>query len=276
MTVAIAVAIAACAAIAIAVGVRWSRPKKTLWDVLELLIVPLSLALLAVAFNSAQGKQQRDAAVESDRDSALRTYLDEMSDLMLRPGLTALDGDSNASIVARTLTLTTLRRMDGSRRGLVVRFLAEAKLIRRERNVSGKGPLRAANLTQADLRGADLRRIDLTGAHLEGADFSGANLGYAIIDGAHLDGARLTDHVLAGHLSAIGTGFANADLTSADFQNATLIETCFVNARLRGVRLDDARLFGARLYGAEMDEGALRVAVVRQRDLVSRNCERSE
>ena len=123
------------------------RPAKTLWDWLQLFIVPLVLALAAFGLNAAQvdrdrKQEQRRAAQErrleerraaNDRASAedrareetLTTYLQEMSDLMTPGGRTTADTQT----LAQTLTLVALRRLDGARKGLVVQFLYEAALI---------------------------------------------------------------------------------------------------------------------------------------------------
>ena len=152
-------------------------PARTLWDWLQLLVVPLALAAVAVLFNQWQSdrEQRREdrraaevrvadrnraaraerAAADAARNDALRRYLDAMSELMLdrqllkRPKLDApnIDAPNN---VARTLTLTTLRQLDGERKGEVVRFLAQAGLLEGDRSSA------RVVLEDADLRGAKL------------------------------------------------------------------------------------------------------------------------
>ena len=121
------------------------RPAKTLWDWLQLLIIPLVLAFGAFVLNTTQASRDRnredrqaarDRAIADDRaqEDTLRAYLQQMSDLItdhrLRPRpdsgpATRTDVDQ----LARTLTLTTLRRVNPERKALVVRFLADARLI---------------------------------------------------------------------------------------------------------------------------------------------------
>ncbi|HEX8159088.1 MAG TPA: pentapeptide repeat-containing protein, partial [Solirubrobacteraceae bacterium] len=84
--------------------------------------------------------------------------------------------------VARTATLTAVRRLNGERRGLVVRFLAEARLL---------GPAEAkVELLDADLRASDASFARLGGAHLDGANLDGANLDTVQSSRAHLSRAR--------------------------------------------------------------------------------------
>jgi hypothetical protein len=81
------------------------QPAKTLWDWLQLLVVPVALAGLAFLLNESQSRrdQQRDdervtrqgetenqraalqraTAADAAREEALRTYLTQMSGLML-------------------------------------------------------------------------------------------------------------------------------------------------------------------------------------------------
>jgi hypothetical protein len=115
------------------------QPSKTLWDWLQLLVIPGVLALAAIALNNAQsgreqGREDRRAAhqrritLDARRDEALNAYLAQMSDLMLRRKLTVRPSEQ-VVLLARTLTLAALRRLDGGRRGQVIRFLYEAPLI---------------------------------------------------------------------------------------------------------------------------------------------------
>ncbi len=65
--------------------------------------------------------------------------------------------------IAWARTLTILPRLDGERKGSVLRFLHEANLI-------GDG------MSIIDLHHADLKGADLSGANLNLANLSGANL----------------------------------------------------------------------------------------------------
>jgi hypothetical protein len=105
------------------------RSAKTLWDWLQLLGIPVSLALLVFLLSDAQSRRDERRAVDAERENTLRTYLAQMSDLMLDRELLRSKPGADARKVARTATLTAVRRLDGRRKGLVVQFLAEARLI---------------------------------------------------------------------------------------------------------------------------------------------------
>jgi uncharacterized protein YjbI with pentapeptide repeats len=145
------------------------QPAKTLWDWLQLLVIPLALAGLAFLLTKSQNDRdqrredqraaiQRATAADAAREEALRAYLTQMSALMLDRNLLRSRRGTNVRAVARTLTLTALRRVDGERRGLVVRFLNEARLLDSR---DPKVYLANASLENAQLRGADLERAFL-------------------------------------------------------------------------------------------------------------------
>src|SRR5262249_52963018 len=102
----------------------------------------------------------------------LEKCLAEVGDFLLRDRL----DDSSATPVrhvAGAKILTALRRLDGSRKGILLRFLSESHLIDRGRPIID---LAGADLCGADLHEANLRSIDMRGANLSGANLRGADL----------------------------------------------------------------------------------------------------
>jgi uncharacterized protein YjbI with pentapeptide repeats len=242
------------------------RQSRKLWDWLQLLVVPLVLAGAAYALNEAQSdrehrqqearaKDDRAIAVDTQREAALRTYLQQMSDLMLNHDLYELDTRKlGVASLARTLTLTVFRRLDLQRKGLVLRFLDESGLL------VAMGP----NLPSAvDLRGADLRDITVTGDFVHpwfvGVDFSGARFS-GELDTPNFRGARLrnadfrrTTILGSGDFKGIdarGADFSDANLNNPDFRGACLTGARFVRANW-SVRGTTSRLDGA--FGRNVD-----------------------
>src|SRR5437763_6861323 len=77
---------------------REQQPAKTLWDVLQLLIVPLILAIGGFWLNriqtdrdknaeEAQKQRERESREDNQRETALQTYIDRMSELLLKNNL---------------------------------------------------------------------------------------------------------------------------------------------------------------------------------------------
>jgi hypothetical protein len=214
---------------------------KTLWDWLQLLGIPVVLVALAFLLNEAQSSrelqredqraaQQRRTAEDAERENTLRTYLAQMSDLMLHGGLLRSQSGADVRTVARTATLTAVRRLDGTRRGLVIRFLFEARLLRRRRAASAAVVVALADFSQAYLRGANLREADLRLANLRRANLSQAYLGGADLRLTDLGGADLRDAFLG------GADLRGASLRGADLRGAILFDANLLGADLRGSR----------------------------------------
>jgi uncharacterized protein YjbI with pentapeptide repeats len=243
---------------------------KTLWDWLQLLIVPVVLSLITVVFawqqdirqdqiENKRAEAERELAKERAQDEALQAYLDQMSRLMLEEHLRNSDADSELRTLARARTLTMLESVDPDRKTEVMRFLVEAVLVQ---SVGGKNPI--IELSSADLHNIDLRpsgaerndtnpldiasgleefdghRTVLIGMDLHGAALDGANLKGAALPGANLSEASL-------HY----TDLRRADLSNADLSRADLEGADLSNADLKVAILDEADLTNADLTDAQ-------------------------
>jgi hypothetical protein len=226
------------------------QPFKSLWDWLDLLVVPIVLALGGYLFNRSesrrtqkstdeQRKLDRRIADERRQDDTLQAYLDGMAQLLTdkdRPLHRAQPGDS-LSTVARARTLTVLPRLDGERKGSVLQFLFESRLIDNDHKVLNRYPLKEA----------DLREVDLFKAHLIMADLIYANLSYANLHGADLRGANLEsanlERAYLGEADLKETKLSGADLSGADLTDA------------KGVTNQELERQALRIEGATMPDG---------------------
>jgi uncharacterized protein YjbI with pentapeptide repeats len=259
---------------------RWNKspdeevqPPKTLWDFLQLLIVPAILVVIALGFNAAQAsrdQKREDRRIREDRalaesareDAILDAYFAKMSTLMLDRGLrTSRKGEVRQ--VARTVTLATLRRLDGSRKGDVVRFLAESRLLFSKRTdlVNPKDPSAATGTVWStpaiDLNGADLSGVDLVNASLSGSSsFRGSGDYYQVLSG-NLRGARF-DHASLYNVRFGGTDthIDVVDLRGASFNGAFITQVELYWSDLRG-----ASFKGARVEHGNFDKADLTRAV---------------
>ena len=255
------------------------QPAKTLWDWLQLLIVPAILIAVTFAWSATQTRndnKREDRRIRADRvaaeqvrqDATLSDYIQQMSELMLHEKLItperllpgqlpklSLSGQPPHAVepVARTLTLTTLRRLDGERRGEVVRFLQEADLI-------NSGASHVVGLNKADIQGAHLAGAWLQGVDFTQVDLRGARLAYAILTDAELLLAKLQDanlrHAVLWSADLTGANFSGADLTEASLREADLTEADLTGADLTGADLTDAKLTDAKLTDAKL-KGAI-------------------
>ena len=220
----------------------------TLWQWLDLLIIPAVLAVGGYLFTQSENRATREAQEQRTMDEALQTYLDKMGEMLLdkdRPlrDILMVNGewerDEAVCLVARAHTLTVLPRLDGPRKGSVLRFLYESGLV--GFSVTAKGLDGVLHTTVypriLDIGDADLRRARFTFGKLTSADLSNVKLNRAILTWTNLEGAILVDTDLRGERD---------DPRGADLRGANL-----EGANLHRTKLDRVNLFTARLSGAK-------------------------
>jgi uncharacterized protein YjbI with pentapeptide repeats len=230
---------------------------KTVWDWLQLLIVPLALAVIGFAFTLQQDVRQnaieerraqaeRELAEVRAQDAALQAYLDQMTLLILdRKLLEAGDGDPVYTL-AQARTSTIIIRLDAEHNRSVTRFLTDSGMTGTERVTEG------GDATVSVLRGLELDGADLSSGNLVGADLTDASLHNAHLHNAGLLWADLTDADLS------NAGLADANLSFADLSAdgaSTSADLCGVvgcGASLKDADLSNANLFGANLSGADL------------------------
>jgi len=229
-------------------------PGKTMWDWLQLLIVPVALALIALLFNRATTRteqkiaadrykqdkeiasrhyhqdqqiakqryeQDKNIALDKQRGDVLQTYLDRMTELLLDKQLRTSEPDAEVRNVARVRTITVLFQLNTARIEGVFDFLREAGLVSSKPNSS------IVSLSNANLDGINLRGVNLCRTDFSGTTFRRADLWRADLSETNLS----------------GTNFLDANLTGAN---------------LTGVRVTDEQLKTAKsLKGATMPDGSI-------------------
>jgi Pentapeptide repeats (8 copies) len=155
-------------------GINWGFTDKSFWDRFLFLWALLSAfgaiaipfviwnytqqqAQLSIAASERQHQTDLQIAQDQERETTLKTYLDDMSGLLLNYNLRKSKSRDEVRQLARERTLTTLRRLDADRNMIVLQFLQDAHLIGEHNAV-----------------------IDLSGTNLSGVDLSGTNLGGAL------------------------------------------------------------------------------------------------
>ena len=223
------------------------RRAKTLWDWMQVVGIPVVLAIVGFRFNRAQDRRNREVETRRAGDAALQTYITEMGKLLVEGDLRDSAEGTEVRRLARALTLTVLESLSPprssedlgahrNRKSLsrdhkfeVLRFLYEAELIK------GEGAV-------IKLEAADLRFVNLGPAEeLIGINLVQANLDNAILDGVDLDGAYLTT-----------TSLRNASLRGTRLKSARLLSAKLHGAILAGAVLDGANLTAAE--GAEKNQ----------------------
>lgn len=278
-------------------GFGMSPAAKTLWDWMDLLLIPVVLVGGVLLLNRTQRHTERhrtderaalEREIEADRqqESAYQAYMDRMTDLLLKDKLSRFSTEEVRN-VARIRTLNVLRGLDSKRKGRVFLFLKDSALIDREAVIDLSGAdmsgtsaasanlyrvnLSEADFSKSDLNGANLSKSYLSGTNLSGADLSDANLSGADLFEANLSGANLT----RANLSKSGLNSADlrgcclngADLSDADLSRANLNVGDLVGANLRGANLGRAKLVGANLSEADLSQADLSGTLITQVEL---------
>jgi uncharacterized protein YjbI with pentapeptide repeats len=231
-----------------------------LLGVLAIPFVVLVIGLYATSqitqqqIQSSERQHQTDIEIanEQQQEDALKSYLDDMTSLILDQKLgsqtvTAETTNNEVTVIARAKTLTVLSRLsDPYRKAAVVQFLFEAHLIGYIPPCSAHvscpegGPpppapptldLKGANLNAVNLSGVNLIGIDLRGTSLDFADFNNTDLTYADLSDTHLDHANLR----------------GANLWEAELDNADLSDTDLSHSNMPATDLSLARLSHANL-----------------------------
>jgi uncharacterized protein YjbI with pentapeptide repeats len=181
-------------------------------------------------------KVERESREDNQREAALQTYLDKMSELLLEKNLRASEIESEIRNIARVRTLTVLARLDSRRKKTVLQFLYRSHLINKDNFIIS---LSGADLGQADLQWILLENARLNGAFGRKADFRWANLKGADFSGAFFSEANFSEADLNGAI------MYNTDLEGANLQGAT------------GITNDELERQAKSLKGATMPDGSI-------------------
>lgn len=254
---------------------------KTLWDLLELIVVPVVIAIAVWWLNDRQKAREIKAADERNEreqiliderlnQERLEIYFDWVRDLILNRGPLVGYQSIEASLL-RARTAAILTNMDSRRNGQVVRFLAEARLVNDYKNVDSSNhqpliSLSACDLHEADLSSTFLAGADLSRANLDSADLSLSELSRAYCDHANMANTRL---FAARGLDSYfrGVDFSNANLSMCQMRDALLSGAIMRSANLTGADLHSADLSWADLIGANLSNANLEDCDMRQANL---------
>ncbi|HEY5140502.1 MAG TPA: pentapeptide repeat-containing protein [Methylococcales bacterium] len=188
---------------------KWTGIKdKKLWDWIQLLGIPVTIAVLGNSF-------QTDQNLSKVRDE----FLKDMSVNIYEKKIPIPDGGSRntisdeITIATRTRILSTLQELgaDGNRKGQILGYLYDTQILGGCRiGYDDRNDIIVDNCKKGyvPMQGADLSNLQISGSHLFNINLSGSNLVSADFRNAGLRGAN----------------FREANLTDADFRDAYLGE----------------------------------------------------
>jgi uncharacterized membrane protein len=106
-----------------------NKSGKTLWDWLQLLIIPVVLAVAGYAINLTISRSEQEAtkqrdkteheiALDNQREAALQEYIDKMSELLLHEKLRESQSGAEVRNIALARTLAVMHTLDARRTAL--------------------------------------------------------------------------------------------------------------------------------------------------------------
>jgi len=250
-----------------------NKSGKTLWDWMQLLFIPVVLAVAGFWFNHRERKAaelraenerkaaelraeaERYIAEDNQHEAALQAYIDKISELLLHERLGESPPPDKVVSIAQARTATVLRILDAIRRASLIQFLSQSGILAIcvENSVKGSFDLPLNN--ENSLRGIELPGTNLNGVNLSMIHMEGVNLQQSSLKQANLQGIDLSKANLRG-----------ADLSHANLQKAILI----------GADLQGARLFMADLRGANLTGTNLEIANLRDADITPEQWEKAK
>jgi uncharacterized protein YjbI with pentapeptide repeats len=269
---------------------KWSGINgKTAWDLAELLIIPLFLAMVAYYFNRTQkeveqsiAEQQRqsDQKIANDRlqENELQTFYDRMTELLLDKNLRSSGTNDEVRSIARTRTITTLRNLDENRRGFIIQFLFEAGLINQlqpiialknadlRRIVFSRSQIHQISLEHTIMTDSTLYKSVFQDVNFSKSDLSGAKFDRTSCLGCNFDDANLSKTV-AYNFYGLKSSYERCNFSEVDFTGANLVETKFNHANMESCVINHAQLFNAELV-----EAVLRNAKANKVNLQNAKC----
>jgi uncharacterized protein YjbI with pentapeptide repeats len=205
---------------------------------------------------------------ERNKQDALKSYLKEITNLLLDKELKSKTNESNEVQAAKSTTVLVLRELDLKRKKQLIQFLSDAKLIQSEQIGLLKGAyledifLKGVYLNEAYMEDIKLKKSNLSESFLQGVNLTGAKLSRTKFYKANLKKAVLR------HADLTGADLIGADLTGADLTGALLLNANLTKTKLSGSNLTKAKLKMANLEEAILDDANLTEAILEQSQLV--------
>lgn len=259
---------------------------KTLWDWMDLLLVPAALGVGIWWLNRSEKASEQKAVTSRMQEGALQSYYDAMTELLLENNTRATSTNQfntlarSKKVLSRTRTLSVLRAVGDERKSQILLFLYEADLIRSDSQSEENSPFidlsfadfSAVNLSDASIRSITLNLVNLRDSVfnrtiMEKANLQKADLRWAKLSKANLSLADLRNTNMA-NASLIGTIFSDANLRGAYLYRANMRDAVLRGADFRDATLSNTDLTGANLEDADLRRANLQSAKVTEDQLM--------
>lgn len=201
------------------------EPKK-LWDWLDLLIIPLSVAIIGWIYKEYEKSKDEKKDFENKQNETLDSYFRVISDLIIKSNLLDINLNKESKIIARTRTIVAIEILNDERKGQVLQFLYESKLI--NNNI-----------------------IELLGANFKSSEVSGIVLKDTTIKGVYFCDSKFIRSYLDRSVFT-ACDFTNSDFSDSSMQNTNLSYTKLINCKLINIDLTTVDFEGADLTNADL------------------------
>jgi len=260
-------------------------PQKYIWDWLDLLVVPVVLALGGILITFINEINNREIAAYQrhlDRDldlsnkqkdfdlqesmhqiRLLSEYLSNMSKLMLDYKLR--QKRKSVRDIANAWTINAMMNLNKDNKGEALRFLYNSDLI------SGNNPV--VNVSEMDFSETILKASNLSGANLSGIILNNSDLNKTNLSGTNLTNAKLSDADLS---EAI---INDINFTSAEGSSIILSDCNIHNLEVHRVKFPGAILENVNIYNSSFNRANFRELLVKDSDISEfsfNNCELQE
>lgn len=205
---------------------------KTLWDWLDLLIVPTSIGIIGWIYKDYEKKKEEKKQIENTNNEIFNNYIKNISELILKNNL--LESNKNAANLARTLTIVALENLDGERKGQILQFLKESDVLQK------------VELLGANFKNSDLQGIVLKNQIFKGIDFSNSNFQNSFLDGTQFISCNLSS-----------SNFSNSSLLNVDFNYSNLCDSILKNNDLESVKFNCAEMHNADLRNSTIKKAQI-------------------
>ena len=219
---------------------------KTLWDWLDLLIIPVVLAIIAFLYKEFEKiKSKRDIRIQRQHQ-AVDDFIQIITELSLDHNLATKKPKDGTKEIARSRVIFVLENIDGERKGQILQFLYESNLI----DLTPKVVLVGANFKGIQLTGIDLHSSEIRGAYFQNSDLQKSNLDQALFVGCNFLKSNFSESKVE------NTDFSYSNLSSCEFQNMNLSTVNFEGANLTNADFSNSVITNKQLDFITTFQGA--------------------
>jgi O6-methylguanine-DNA--protein-cysteine methyltransferase len=232
---------------------KWSGfQKKSLWDWLQLLVVPSMLAFGAFYLNYSSEARDKELAIKQQQQEIVKDYFSKMQTLILEEKKIRISQTPPKQIekdykdyysknsssskdqqklspesqsIGKALTFAVLDEVNGIQKGKVITYLAEAGLINTDKP---QIDLENANLKDMQLDSVILTNVNIRKAHMQNAKLSKVQFTASDLRGANFSGATLDD-----------VFFSESNLIGSNFYGVIFKNVRLANSPAKGVCLSE-------------------------------------